>query len=179
MAPPRADSPTKLKAHPLRAEFKSEAEERFISSLGNLDSLAEPSATGGGRAAKQKAPEGHVATSAAAQKKLAGALRDESGERISAEQQQAVVRAMQALEEQQLLAFERRDIIAARIARAGRKLGEARERLHAVEKENAQIEQQAEGVKTEIARMRAAREAEAPGGAGTVVARASRCFCGL
>ena len=173
MPPPRADSPTKLKAHPLRAEFKSEAEERFISSLGNLDSLAEPSATGG-RTPKQKAPEGHVATSAAAQKKLAGALRDESGERISAEQQQAVVHAMQALEEQQLLAFERRDIIAARIARAGRKLGEARERLHAVEKENAQIEQQAEGVKQEIARMRRAREQEVEAGGGVRVLGARR-----
>ena len=92
------------------------------------------------------------------QKKLASALRDEHGERISQEQQQAVVRAMQALEEQQELAFERRDLIGQRISKLGRKLGDTKERLTAVENENAQIELQAEGIKQEIATMKEERE---------------------
>lgn len=163
------ESPAKVLPHPLRAQLRSHAELRFVSSLGNLDDGPEDGRGGGSRgsphaeaagSAKSPSPSqpGTPGKNLTQQKKLASALRDEHGERISQEQQQAVVRAMQALEEQQEIAFERRDLISQRIAKLGRRLGDTKERLAIVEKENGQIEQQAEAVKNEIALMKSARE---------------------
>jgi hypothetical protein len=156
--PASPPSPTRTMPHPLRAQMRSDAELRFVSSLGNLDMENNGPASVAAESAKSPHTKAATQQNLSQQKKLASALRDEHGERISQEQQQAVVRAMQALEEQQELAFERRDLIGQRISKLGRKLGDTKERLTAVENENAQIELQAEGIKQEIATMKEERE---------------------
>ena len=95
MGGPRPESPSKTLPHPLRGMIQNVSELAFVSSLGNLDSQADlaasrPTAAGRKPDAEVTAPRPQAGGSAAA-KKLAAGMRDEHGERISQEQQQAVV----------------------------------------------------------------------------------------
>lgn len=129
-------------AHPLRAEVRSAAELQYIATLGNADVHAP------GRPQKTRA-------------KLTQTRRDENGERISQDQQAAIIKALQALENEQEWAFEQREAIAEKTARVARKLAETNERADSLEQDNAGVEQHAAGLKNEIAAVREEREKQA------------------
>lgn len=126
-------------AHPLRAYVRSAAELQYIATLGNADVLAP------GRPHKTRA-------------KLTQTRRDENGERISQDQQAAIIKALQALEAEQEWAFEQREAIAEKTARVARKLAETNERADSLEQDNAGVEQHALGLKNDIAAVREERE---------------------
>ncbi|KAJ1454196.1 hypothetical protein M885DRAFT_522381 [Pelagophyceae sp. CCMP2097] len=149
----KESSKVKKKAHPLRAAIHSD-ELRYVSSLGNLDENVSPPKH---RAPPREAKAGGGAKKLAQQKKLASGLRNENGDRMSNEQQQACLRCLVVLEQQQSDMFDRRSDLGARMNRTGRKLAEALDRLASVEKENGGVEAQAKHVKAEIVERKEAR----------------------
>lgn len=141
-----AEAAWKPLPHPLRAYCRSEAELRYISNLGNGDD-------GGYRDQRSAA-----ARSLSQQKRMASAMRDENGERISQDQQAAIIKAMQTLEAEQDAAFEQREVISEKLGKVMRKLGEVADKLASVEQDNEGVEQHARQLRGEIAAVREERE---------------------
>lgn len=148
-----AGSPTAAKPlpHPLRAQVRSDAELQYISNLGNADDS-------GVTMSMHQQSSGQHAKSLSQQKRMASSMRDEKGERISQDQQAAIVKALQALESNQDAAFEQREAISEKIAVVVRKLAETNDKLTSIEQENEGVEQHVAQLKSEIATIREERE---------------------
>ena len=111
--------PPGMPPHPLRGQITNVHDLAYVSSLGNIDPVADAKQNAGRRAAKQKRPEGMQPTNI---KKLAAGIKGEDGEKIDEAQKAAIVKAMEQIEAQQMAAFFRRDACSLRIAKISEKL---------------------------------------------------------
>lgn len=126
--------------HPLRSQVRP-AELRFISSLGNVDEYVPRKVL--------LSPE---------RRRIASGARDDKGERISQDQQAAIVKALQALEWQQEAAFEERSILSEKMSEIATKLSDTKERLAAFEEDDQDLQERVKQLKREILTEREDRE---------------------
>ncbi|CAH0370657.1 unnamed protein product [Pelagomonas calceolata] len=150
--------PPGMPPHPLRGQITNVHDLAYVSSLGNIDPVADRAQNAGRRAAKQKRPEGMQPTNI---KKLAAGIKGEDGEKIDEAQKAAIVKAMEQIEAQQMAAFFRRDACSLRIAKISEKLKDKNTELSAIERDMSQMEARVNAIKKEVKKSVQAREKEA------------------